>query len=228
MKSCVIFFFHFFCYVLQERYTDVTLACEGKFYPVHKLVLSTCSEYFESMFEHTPCKHPIIVLKDIKSDEVESLLSYMYAGVVNVAQNDLARLIKAAETLKVKGLAVPDEPPPEAPPKKSHPPPWSSRDDRSSPHPKRKRREEPEPPLADVQLSSSPPASPRASPYHPPVSDFQHDRVPNEPKASDSRTDKSIERGGGEEDSQPEQKSESRGDQQPPSQASPLQVCCHH
>ncbi len=112
----------------------MTLACEGKFYPVHKLVLSTCSEYFESMFEHTPCKHPIIVLKDIKSDEMESLLSYMYAGVVNVAQTDLARLIKAAELLKVKGLAVPDEPPPEETRKNSSPS-WSSRDDRSSPHP---------------------------------------------------------------------------------------------
>ncbi|KAK4306080.1 hypothetical protein Pmani_022075 [Petrolisthes manimaculis] len=224
-----------FCHILstlreKERYTDVTLACEGKFYPVHKLVLSTCSEYFENMFEHTPCKHPIIVLKDIKSDEVESLLSYMYAGVVNVAQNDLARLIKAAETLQVKGLAVPDEPPVETQSKRSHPPPWSSRDDRSSPHPKRKRREEPEPPLGESHLSNSPPTSPRASPYHPPPppppppSDFQqHDRIHNEPKTNESRTDKSIER---EEDtgSQSNPKNECRSEQQPANHPSPLQV----
>ncbi|CAL4244666.1 unnamed protein product [Meganyctiphanes norvegica] len=105
-----------FCHILstlreKERYTDVTLACQGKFYQVHKLVLSACSEYFESMFENTPCKHPVIVLKDIKPDDIEALLSYMYAGVVSVAQNDLARLIKAAELLQIKGLAVPDEPP---------------------------------------------------------------------------------------------------------------------
>ncbi|XP_050722338.1 protein tramtrack, beta isoform-like isoform X3 [Eriocheir sinensis] len=94
----------------KERYTDVTLACEGKFYQVHKLVLSTCSEYFENMFDHTPCKHPVIVLTEIHWEELEALLSYMYAGFVNVAENSLARLIKVAELLEVKGLAVPDEP----------------------------------------------------------------------------------------------------------------------
>jgi hypothetical protein len=89
----------------------VTLACDGKFYPVHKLVLSTCSEYFEQMFEQTQCKHPVIVLKDIRSEELESLLSYMYVGEVNVVQEKLSGLIKAAECLRIKGLAVPDEEP---------------------------------------------------------------------------------------------------------------------
>merc|ERR1719259_647189 len=73
--------------------------------------MSTCSEYFEQMFEQTDCKNPVIVLKDIKSEELESLLSYMYVGEVNVVQEKLAGLIKAAECLKIKGLAVPDEEP---------------------------------------------------------------------------------------------------------------------
>lgn len=73
-------------------------------------MLSTCSEYFEEMFEHTPCKHPVIVLRDVQCDELEAILNYMYAGVVSVAQSDLSRLIKVAELLKIKGLAVPDEP----------------------------------------------------------------------------------------------------------------------
>ncbi|XP_042894412.1 oocyte zinc finger protein XlCOF7.1-like [Penaeus japonicus] len=105
-----------FCHMLAtlrdvERFTDVTITCEGKFYPVHKLVLSTCSDYFQKIFECTPCKHPVIVLKDIHCKDIEALLSYMYAGVVSVAQKDLAQLIKAAELLQIKGLAVPDEPP---------------------------------------------------------------------------------------------------------------------
>ncbi|XP_050686815.1 zinc finger protein 513-like isoform X6 [Eriocheir sinensis] len=154
-----------FCHILatlreKERYTDATLACDGKFYPVHKLVLSTCSEYFEKIFEHTPCKHPVIVLKDIKADALEALLNYMYAGYVNVAQNDLARLIKAAETLSIKGLAVPDEPPQgEERSNQSR----SGREERSSPQPKRRRREE----NGSSQPSNSPPSSPRASPYQP-------------------------------------------------------------
>ncbi|XP_042880444.1 zinc finger and BTB domain-containing protein 7A-like isoform X26 [Penaeus japonicus] len=161
-----------FCHILatlreKERYTDATLACDGKFYPVHKLVLSTCSEYFENMFEHTPCKHPIIVLKDVKPDELEALLSYMYAGVVSVAQNDLARLIKAAEMLQIKGLAVPDEPPSSEETRKPAPA-RSTREERVSPQPKRRRREENgTPSQGGSQPSSSPPSSPRASPYLP-------------------------------------------------------------
>ncbi|XP_068211032.1 longitudinals lacking protein, isoforms H/M/V-like isoform X6 [Palaemon carinicauda] len=156
-----------FCHVLstlreKEKYTDVTVACEGRFYPVHKLVLSTCSEYFEKIFDNTPCKHPVIVLKDIAWDELEALLSYMYDGVVSVAQNDLARLIKAAEVLRIKGLAVPDEPPPSKNDVASRKSTHRSSDDRSSPHPKRRRREEN---VSQSSVYKSPSSSPaRASP----------------------------------------------------------------
>ncbi|KAG0701729.1 Longitudinals lacking protein, isoform G [Chionoecetes opilio] len=225
-----------FCHILsslreKERYTDVTLACEGKFYPVHKLVLSTCSEYFESMFEQTPCKHPIIVLKDLKSDEVESLLNYMYAGVVNVAQNDLARLIKAAELLKVKGLAVPDEPPPEADSKKNFSPARGSREDPTSPPPKRRRREESGGAPGDREhreqhvTVSSPTASPRTSPYHTASSEYHQDnsRTPNEAHASEHGSEKSIDRL--EPDVRSEPTSDTKHNQHTPARvSSPMQV----
>ncbi|XP_050687266.1 broad-complex core protein isoforms 1/2/3/4/5-like isoform X22 [Eriocheir sinensis] len=180
-----------FCHILstlreKERYTDVTLACEGKFYPVHKLVLSTCSEYFEKMFEHTPCKHPVVVLKDIKCSDIEALLSYMYDGVVSVLQQDLARLIKAAELLQIKGLAVPDEPPMKEQPTKKNAYPWSSRDDRSSPHPKRRRREEM---MTSTPQGSSlpPPDSPPTSPQHHQESNQSWD--PSKAHSQDQRED---------------------------------------
>ncbi|XP_069959789.1 longitudinals lacking protein, isoforms H/M/V isoform X5 [Cherax quadricarinatus] len=149
----------------MERYTDVTIACEGKFYPTHKLVLSTCSEYFQKMFERTPCKHPIIVMKDVECRDIEALLSYMYAGVVSVAQNDLAQLIKAAELLQIKGLAVPDEPPTTGSKKSGHV--RGSTDDRSSPHPKRQRRENSKSPSqCERQSLRSTMPSPRSSPFN--------------------------------------------------------------
>ncbi|XP_050686716.1 protein bric-a-brac 1-like isoform X3 [Eriocheir sinensis] len=163
-----------FCHILatlrdKERYTDVTVACEGKFYPVHKLVLSTCSEYFEKIFENTPCKHPVIVLKDVNRSDLEALFCYMYEGAVSVAQSNLGRLIKAAEVLRIKGLAVPDEPPISdggvrrgASSHHHH-----SSDDRSSPHPKRRRREESNSHThLRTRSSPSPPSSPRPSPLH--------------------------------------------------------------
>ena len=53
----------------------------------------------------------MVVLKDIRKSHLEALLDYMYVGEVDVKQSELAGLIKAAECLRIKGLAVPDEDP---------------------------------------------------------------------------------------------------------------------
>lgn len=93
----------------KDKYCDATLVCEGQFYNVHRIVLSVCSEYFDAILDRTPCKHPFIVLKDVKTEDLEALLCYMYVGEVSIAQNDFARLLKAAELLSIKGLAVTDD-----------------------------------------------------------------------------------------------------------------------
>ncbi|XP_050686845.1 transcription factor GAGA-like isoform X2 [Eriocheir sinensis] len=105
-------FFHVLSSVrLKEAYSDATVACEGKFFPVHKLVMSSCSDYFEQIFQVVQCRHPVIVLKDITYQHMDLLLSYMYLGEVKVARGDLQGLLRAAECLRIKGLAVPDESP---------------------------------------------------------------------------------------------------------------------
>ncbi|KAG7172917.1 Longitudinals lacking protein-like 31 [Homarus americanus] len=125
---------------MKQTYSDVTLACGGKFYSVHKFVLSTCSEYFVDIMEKTPCKHPIIVLKDIRHQDLEALLNYMYLGEVNVLQTELGGLIKAAECLRIKGLAVPDESPPPPPPPGGTPQTPVKNWDEGSPQTQTKRR----------------------------------------------------------------------------------------
>lgn len=93
----------------KELYCDATIACDGKFYPVHKLILSACSDYFEQMFELSENKNLMIVLTDINHKELETLLDYMYLGEVNILQSDLTMFMKAAEHLQIKGLAEPSE-----------------------------------------------------------------------------------------------------------------------
>nr|CAI5819505.1 unnamed protein product [Callosobruchus analis] len=68
------------------------------------MVLAACSPYFQHLFIDLPCKHPVVVLKDVKYTEIKAILEYMYKGEVNVAQDQLAALLKVAEDLKVKGL----------------------------------------------------------------------------------------------------------------------------
>ncbi|XP_042888880.1 longitudinals lacking protein, isoforms H/M/V-like isoform X6 [Penaeus japonicus] len=164
-------FFHILSEVRgKHTYTDATLACEGKFYPVHKLVMSTCSDYFAEIFEKTPCKNPVVVLKDIKKSDLDALLDYMYIGEVDVRQSELAGLIKAAECLRIKGLAVPDEDPTKAQKKGPINVPERRED---SPPAKRKRRDSggdrgraptPPPPRGASQSSSSSSSSSHPAP----------------------------------------------------------------
>ncbi|KAF2368648.1 BTB/POZ domain [Trinorchestia longiramus] len=178
----------------KQLYTDATLACEGKFYSVHKLVLSTCSDYFSAMLDRTNCKNPVIVLKDIKCEDLEALLDYMYLGEVNVRQSDLATLIKAAECLRVKGLAVPDDEPPVT--KKRETQPSRRNDTSSSPPAKRKRRsdvvddgrDDVRPARVDHRQSSparssSRPKSPASSST--PLSPVNHRTTPQKQQPSD-------------------------------------------
>ncbi|XP_042889698.1 zinc finger and BTB domain-containing protein 14-like isoform X3 [Penaeus japonicus] len=89
----------------NESFCDVTLTCDGFFYPVHKFVLSTCSDFFYQIFEKTPCKHPVIIIANVNRKDLEALLNYMYLGEVSVFRTELKSLVKAAEILKIKGLA---------------------------------------------------------------------------------------------------------------------------
>ncbi|XP_064097229.1 zinc finger and BTB domain-containing protein 17-like isoform X1 [Macrobrachium nipponense] len=91
----------------KESYCDVTLVSDGRFYPVHKLVLSTCSDFFDNLFSRTDCKHPVVIVANVSHKDLEALLNYMYLGEVNVLQTELGNLMKAAEVLKIKGLAEP-------------------------------------------------------------------------------------------------------------------------
>ena len=47
----------------------------------------------------------MVILKDVRHADLESLVKYMYAGQVYIAQDQLGRFLKTAEALQVKGLA---------------------------------------------------------------------------------------------------------------------------
>lgn len=88
----------------DQHFVDVTLACEGSMIKAHKIVLSACSTYFKDLLLANPCKHPIVILKDIKFQDLKAIVNFMYYGEVNVSQSQIGGLLKTAETLQIKGL----------------------------------------------------------------------------------------------------------------------------
>jgi len=87
-----------------EDFVDVTLACEGRSLQAHKVVLSACSPFFRDLLKTTPCKHPVIVLKDILYNDLVALIEFMYQGEVRVKHNGLPSFLRTAEVLQVRGL----------------------------------------------------------------------------------------------------------------------------
>ncbi|XP_064116044.1 zinc finger and BTB domain-containing protein 49-like [Macrobrachium nipponense] len=94
--------------VLREEntLTDVTLACDGKTFAAHKLVLVTCSDYFRHILGDVPCQHPIVYLRGIAAKEMQALIDFMYTGQTDIPQKEVPLLLSTAEALQIKGLGV--------------------------------------------------------------------------------------------------------------------------
>lgn len=89
----------------DEFLTDVTLCCEGKRLRAHKIILSVCSTYFRETFMENPCKHPVVIFKNVKFDDLANIVEFMYKGEVSISQDSLSSFLHVAEMLQVRGLS---------------------------------------------------------------------------------------------------------------------------
>ncbi|KAK8771540.1 uncharacterized protein LOC144124460 [Amblyomma americanum] len=152
----------------REAFVDVTLVCgEGASLKAHKLVLSACSPFFETLFAQNPCPHPVVIMSQTREADLRTLLEFMYRGEVNVAQDQLPALLRTAELLQVRGLAevAGAEDAPAQPVQEE-----ALQQQQQQPPPARARRKQRTPPPRPSEEPSSPaerpesPAAPRARP----------------------------------------------------------------
>ncbi|GLG94115.1 Zinc finger protein 1, partial [Gryllus bimaculatus] len=85
---------------------DCTLAAEGRTLKAHKVVLSACSPYFQTVFKEESEKHPIIILKDVKFWTLKAVVDFVYRGEVKIRENQLGAFLEVAESLQIKGLGT--------------------------------------------------------------------------------------------------------------------------
>ena len=88
----------------DENFADLTLVCADQQVEVHKVVLASGSKFFWRVLKNIKHSHPLIYLKGIKFKDLEAVLSFMYLGQVNLAQEDLDSFLALAEELEMKGL----------------------------------------------------------------------------------------------------------------------------
>ncbi|KAK9498688.1 hypothetical protein O3M35_003267 [Rhynocoris fuscipes] len=85
-------------------FCDVTISCEGKLIKLHKLILATCSTYFEQILVNNFDENVYIILVDVKFEYIKKLVEFMYKGEVKIQSSKLNEFFETAEHLKIKGL----------------------------------------------------------------------------------------------------------------------------
>lgn len=68
--------------LMKERLVDVTLAAEGQFINVHRIVLFACSQYFEELLSQLPDKQAVIFLKDVKFADLKALVDVKLCNII--------------------------------------------------------------------------------------------------------------------------------------------------
>ncbi|XP_065585081.1 longitudinals lacking protein, isoforms H/M/V-like [Artemia franciscana] len=89
----------------SEEFADVTISCQGRNIHCHKIVLSICSSYFRNLLREHSHPHPILIMSEVKYEDLLCIVKFMYTGEVTVPQSQLGSLVGVADALKIKGLA---------------------------------------------------------------------------------------------------------------------------
>ena len=90
---------------VDKDLADVTLVCEdGQQMEAHKVVLASSSPFFMTLLKKSKHPRPLIYMRGLKSNDLTTILNFLYVGEANVFQEDLDSFLVLAEELQLKGL----------------------------------------------------------------------------------------------------------------------------
>ena len=89
----------------QPDFSDVTLVCEDqKQILAHKVVLSSGSSFFKSIFSVNPHPRPLLYLR-VKFSDLQAIVRFVYTGQCKVGRDELDRFLEIANNLEIVGIA---------------------------------------------------------------------------------------------------------------------------
>lgn len=92
--------------MINNEFSDITVKAEGKIYHLHKCILTSCSDVFETMFkiDMKEKDQNLVEIDDIRSEVLDEFFRFIYTGKVNKLMDTVGELLTAAEKYNVKSL----------------------------------------------------------------------------------------------------------------------------
>ena len=91
----------------EKDFADVTLAPGDGGQTVvkaHRVVLASGSHVLKSLLTQHPSENPLIFMRGMKQDQLNSIVDFLYFGEVSIHQDELNDFLALAEELQLKGL----------------------------------------------------------------------------------------------------------------------------
>ncbi|CAG7827894.1 unnamed protein product [Allacma fusca] len=89
----------------NKKFSDVTISCEGKTFPAHKILLAHHSNVFAKMLSNVESVHEIPI-NDLRPETVKDMLQYIYTGAFDKSQKweHVLRLLECASRFELNSL----------------------------------------------------------------------------------------------------------------------------
>ena len=90
----------------KEELCDAILIANGKELKAHRVVLASCSQYFESMFIGEFAEPPgePVVIEEVNDDALEAMINFAYTSHIKLTERNIYSLFEAADILQFNGV----------------------------------------------------------------------------------------------------------------------------
>jgi hypothetical protein len=96
--------------IKEGHFADVTLVSDEQVQiPAHKIVLSACSPVLKNLLLNNPHSHPLLYMRGVQQQELQSILQFMYLGKATIYKDRIDEFMDIAIDLEVKELSKDDE-----------------------------------------------------------------------------------------------------------------------
>ncbi|XP_060936185.1 kelch-like protein 10 [Limanda limanda] len=89
---------------LSGQFCDAVLQVEDRQFPIHRIILSDFSTYFQALFVNQITTDKVFHITHVSSDIMQIIIEFAYTGSVTMTKDNVHELMVAADMLNIVGI----------------------------------------------------------------------------------------------------------------------------